>query len=162
MRSLEDRMSTATRFANCRQIIVALRLYAADHDGKYPDADLPSARDSNTVFRHLIVAGTIEDERIFGGRASPYTPDGELGSAPDYVRAVEPSENHWAMTKGLRDDGPGPAPFVFENPADATWPPTWNADVSTKPNKGRAWAGGKIIVGAHDTSVEFMKLSSKT
>jgi hypothetical protein len=147
---------------NCRQIILALRLYAVDHDGRYPDADVPEARDSNTVFRRLIAAGTVGDERLFGGYSSPYAPDGELGGAPEYSRAAEPGENHWAMTKGLSGDIRGTVPFVFENPGEATWPPTWRADISTVARKGRAWKGGRIIVGSQDTSVELMKLDSPT
>src|SRR5213079_2328580 len=52
--------------ANCRQIILSIRLYAADHDGAYPDAAVPLAIDSNTVFRQLIIFGSLEDEKIFG------------------------------------------------------------------------------------------------
>lgn len=146
--------------ANCRQIIIAIRIYAEDHDGAYPDAIVPFATDSNTVFRQLIIEGALEEEKIFGAGASRYTPDGDIGSAPDYARALQPGENHWAMTKGLSDGAPGGIPLVYENPVQATWPPTWNASMAGRSVKGRSLSGGKVIIGTNDTSVELMRLTS--
>jgi hypothetical protein len=152
--------SLTKSIANCRQIILSIRLYAADHDGAYPDAGLPLATDSNTVFRQLIITGELEDEKIFGCGASRFVPDGDIGNAPDFSRAVQPGENHWAMTKGLNDNSPGEMPLVYENPTDAAWPPAWNADAAGRSVKGRTWSGGKVIIGTNDTSVELMKLES--
>jgi hypothetical protein len=145
--------------SNCRQIILSIRLYASDEGGAYPDSKLPGATDSNTVFRQLIIAGSLEDEKIFG---SPGGPDGNVGEMPDYAEAILPGENHWAMTKGLNDSSPGSIPLVFETPANASWPPAWNPDAAGKPVKGRSWSEGRIIIGTNDTSVQLMKLSSKT
>lgn len=147
--------------SNCRQIILSIRLYAADEGGAYPDAKLPLAKDSNAVFRQLFVEGSVEDEKIFGCYGL-FFPDGIIGASPDYDEALMPGENHWAMTKGLDDASPGGVPLVFENPAAATWPPIWNADAVGQPVKGRSWSGGRIIIGTNDTSVQLMKLSSKT
>jgi hypothetical protein len=147
--------------ANCRQVVLSIRLYAADEGGVFPDAKVPDLQYSNAAFHELIVSGSLEDEKIFGCGLSPFMPDGQIGEKPDYVRAVEPGENHWAMTKGLTDSSPAGIPLVYENPVDATWPPTWNADAAGKRVKGRSWKGGKIIVGTNDTSVEVMKLESK-
>src|SRR5690349_19229429 len=72
--------------SNCRQIILSIRLYAADHDGAYPDSVVPLATDSNTVFRQLIIDGALEDEKIFGCGASRFMPDGDIGVAPEYSR----------------------------------------------------------------------------
>jgi hypothetical protein len=147
--------------ANCRQIILSIRLYAADEGGIYPDARVPGAKDSNTVFRQLIVAGSLEDEKIFGAPpCSPFVPDGVIGSAPDYAQAVERNENHWAVTTGLNDSSPRSIPLVYENPVDSKWPPTWNSNASDLPAKGTVLTRGKVVVGTGDTSVELMKLSS--
>jgi hypothetical protein len=148
--------------ANCRQIIIAIRLFAADEGGRFPDSSVPGAKDSNSVFRHLIVAGCLEDEKIFGCGNSPFLPDGNIGSAPDFAQAVQPGENHWAMTKGLEDNSSGGIPLVYENPAEFAGEPLWNADAAGQRVKGRAWTGAKIIVGTLDTSVELMKLASLT
>lgn len=145
--------------ANCHQIILSLRLYAADAGGAYPDAKVPEARDSNTVFRQLIVSGYLEDEKIFGASDSPFIPDGDIGEKPEYARALQPNENHWAMTRGVDDSAPGGVPLVYENPAEPTWPPTWNVDAYGSPIKGKS-RRRKIIVGTNDTSVEMMVLGS--
>lgn len=150
--------------ANCRQIILSIRLYAADNGGRYPDSVVPDAKDSNTVFRLLFVAGELEDEKIFGAGNSLFVPDGKIGDPPAYARAVEPGENNWAMTKGLDDSSQDGIPLIFESPSHVSWPPAWNADAADQKVKGRAWKGNstsaKIIIGTDDTSVELMKLSS--
>lgn len=152
---------TTESIANCRQVILSIRLYAADEGGIYPDAKVPGLQYSNAAFRELIVSGSLLDEEIFGCRLSPFMPDGDIGEKPNYVRAVEPGENHWAMTKGLTDSSPLGIPLVYENPVEATWPPTWNADAAGKQVKGRSWNGGKVIIGTSDSSVELMKLESR-
>ena len=60
---IEKSCQSATA-ANCRQIATALHLYAADHDGKYPDADASMPTTANQAFRVLICKGVLEDERI--------------------------------------------------------------------------------------------------
>jgi hypothetical protein len=148
--------------SNCRQVIMAIRLYSADERGAYPDAKMPGVEDSNTVLRKLFIAGNIEDEKTFACQVSPFVPDGDVGEPPRYERALEPGENHWAMTKGLSDVSPGQLPLLYENPAVASWPPAWNADAAGQPLKGRTWKGGRIIIGFNDASVEIMILNSKS
>ncbi len=162
VKEYRENCTIAKPIANCRQIILSIRLYAPDEDGSYPDARVPGAIDSNAVFRELFKAGTLEDEKIFGCGASPFNPDGDIGTRPDYAHALESGENHWAMTSGLNDKAPGNMPLVYENPAEAAWPPTWNADMKGLPAKGRVWADGGVILGTNDTSVEWLKLASRT
>jgi prepilin-type N-terminal cleavage/methylation domain-containing protein len=139
---------------NARQIILLLKSYAGDFNGNYPDSDKENPPQSaNDAFRQLFVRGLIEDEGIFGCPNSPFTVDKNIGESPDYQEAVGPMENHWCMTKGLTDSASGNAPIVFENPTGEGWPPTWNADVAGTPKEGRAWRGGKILVGKNDGSV---------
>ena len=144
--------------ANCRQIILSIRLFAADEGGKYPDQDSSNpASTSNMAFRNLIKAGALEDEKIFGCGASKYTPDGNIGTAPNYDEAVKGGENHWMMTGDLNDSTSGGLPLVYENSVSAGTDPAWNADAAGRSVRGRTWSGGKIIVGTNDTSVELMK-----
>jgi prepilin-type N-terminal cleavage/methylation domain-containing protein len=144
--------------ANCRQIIIAIRLYAADEGGRYPDQDTAEpASTANIAFRTLIKSGALEDEKIFGCGASKYMPDGNIGVAPEYEEAVKPGENHWMMTADLNDSSPGGIPLVYENAAATGTDPSWNADAAGRSVRGRTWSGGKIIVGTNDTSVEVMK-----
>jgi hypothetical protein len=146
---------------NCRQIITAMRIYAADHDGKYPDAALTDPQSSNEAFRVLFQKNIIDNEMIFGCRMSPYVPDGDIGTPPDFKQALEAGENHWALTKGLSNSDLGSIPLVFENPVVATWPPKWNVDAKGTPTRGRAWGNG-VIIGMNDSSVGIQPLQSKT
>lgn len=145
---------------NCRQIIAALKLYASDHQDRYPDADASAPKTSNQVFRILIREGYLEDERCFGARGSKFNPDNIIGDAPKLPEALEAGENHWAMTKGLSDSSAALTPLVFENPTSATWPPTWNVDAAGRKERGRAWRGGKIIIGLNDSSVMPIRLAA--
>ena len=97
--SVQDKANQASTAGNAKQIIAALRLYAGDNNGSYPDSDKaeePSS--SNKAFALLIKADILNDERIFGAKSSKYFPDNNVGEAPEYAEALEPGENHWAMT----------------------------------------------------------------
>lgn len=142
---------------NARQVITALKLYAGDHNGAYPDSALPDAKSSNEVFRLLIREGVLQDERIFGAKVSPFMPDNDIGDAPQYHKALEAGENHWAMVKGLTDKAIATSVVILENPFTAS-PLRWAEGDGKKAFKGRTWKGGAIIVGFNDTSVQAMKL----
>lgn len=141
---------------NARQVLISLKSYAGDNNGKYPEGPT-----SNDAFRELFIAGLIDDERAFTAYNSPYEPDNDIGVAPHFDEAVCRNENHWAMTKGLTDSSPGDVPLVFENPIDPTWPPYWNARISNQRQPGRAWKGGKIIIGRNDGSINGEQLTDK-
>jgi hypothetical protein len=149
--------------SNARQIVMALKLYASDHDGKYPDAALADPKNANEVFRILFKEETIESEAaeaVFGCPVSPFVPDGKIGSSKDRSKALDAGENHWAIMRGLEDYMSGNIPLVFENPAKATWPPMWNPDAKGTPTRGRAWSTG-IIMGMNDGGAQIMPLDAK-
>jgi len=146
--------------SNCKQIVLAMKIYASDHDGHYPDLTLPNGDNSNEVFRVLFKEGWFSDEYIFCSPKSPFIPDNNIGTAPDFSEALKAGENHWAMTKGLNDASPARMPLVFENPSEATWPPKWNACLTGKAKPGRTWSEGRVIIGFKDGSVQAMKLES--
>lgn len=146
---------------NCKQISVAIHIYASDNCGVYPDAANLPRTSSNKSFRKLFVDHILDNEVIFGAPLSDYVPDGKIGSVPDFLEALKPRENHWAMTAGLTDASYGSIPLVYENPAVASWPPLWNADLQGAPAKGRVWKGAKIVIGLNDTSVQLMPLAAK-
>ena len=137
----------------CRYIIISMTSYAKDHGGRFPNGTT-----ANEAFRQLIKDGQLEDERVFSAPRSPYVPDNNLGEAPDYRQALEPGENHWAMTKGLTNKADGNTPLVFENPAVKSWPPLWDTRLQGVAQPGRVWKGNKIIVGCADGSVNIEKL----
>jgi len=143
--------------SNCKQIITAMLVYASDHNGKYPTGGT-----ANETFRKLIVADILQDERLFGCPSSPFVPDVNVGTSPDFLDAVGRGENHWMLVDGLRDDSSGEAPLVFENALDASWPPVWDGSLYNGVRKrGQTWKGGRIVVGNNDSSVSVEKLSGK-
>lgn len=151
-------MSAQTSAANnCRQIIMALRIWANENNGVFPDAGTPLPKSSNQAFRKLIQDKITQDERIFGNVGSPFQPDAELGDAPDYPRALEPGENHWAMMAGLKIDNNGTLPLIFESTASSQWPSEWFENTNP-PVRGRTWQTKKFIVGCLDNSVHVGQL----
>ncbi len=150
----------AATMENCRQILLALKRYAGDHDGTFPDAHPSGPSTSNEAFRILIREGVLDNERVFGAKQSKYYPDNDIGGSPAFTETLEAGENHWAMTKGVTAKSIPKFPLVFENPAQAGWPPAWNCDAAGTKEKGRGWRGGKIIVGFNDGTVELVQLES--
>jgi GYF domain 2 len=147
--------------SNCRQIITAMRIYATDHNGNYPDSAALKAMSSNEAFHELFTDGVLNNESIFGcPLSSDGNPDGKIGSAPGFVEALQPGENHWALTKGLKDSSEA-IPFVFEAPAVSTWPPRWLYRRSESKDFGRTWRNGKIVIGSHDSSVALLPTEKK-
>lgn len=160
---VQTKANMASTAGNAKQICTALRIYAGDNDGSYPDADPDeSPANSNEAFRLLIKKGVLDDERIFGAKVTFAKPDNNIGEAPDFNEAVEEGENHWAMTKELTDSSKAMTPLVMEAPESTGWPPMWNADAAGKKTKGRAWKGGKVIVGFCDSSVQPIDLEAAT
>lgn len=158
---VQERAKIMQATTNARQIVIAIKGYAGDQSGNYPDADRSaSPQTSNDAFRLLFVAGLMEDERPFTAENSAYEPDNIIGSPPDFRQALEAGENHWAMTKGLSDSSDGNAPLIFENPVEASWPPMWDCNQSGKKVPGRAWRSGKIIIARNDGSVMAEQLES--
>jgi len=151
---ISDKSNQMKATSNCRQIIMAMKAYAADHNGKYP-----TGRTANEVFRELVRADILQDERIFGSPLSRFVPDKDVGLAPDFAKAVGPGENHWMMLGGLRDDSLAIAPVVFENSLEASWPPIWDGSPYEGIRKrGQTWKGGRIVVGTNDGSVVVERL----
>jgi prepilin-type N-terminal cleavage/methylation domain-containing protein len=163
---IQDMANQTSTSNNCRQIIMAMKIFANDNNSIYPDTyNNPQtggpALNANDAFRVLIQEDIIQDERIFGAKASMFMPDGNIGTAPSFDQALQAGENHWAMTQGQTTSSNGIMPLVFENPLAPSWPPQWNCDASGQPKPGRAWRGGKIIIGRNDNSVNVESLASK-
>lgn len=147
---------------NCRQVIMAMKQYAQRNGSQYPDAATDpvtgnTARSSNEAFRSLIRQRIVSEEKIFGAPAG-YKPNGVIGTSPGYEQALLPGEVHWAITAGLTDTSDGGIPLVYENPAEPTWPPKWNASVAGQIRPGRTWVGSQIVIGRQDCSVSIVDL----
>jgi prepilin-type N-terminal cleavage/methylation domain-containing protein len=163
---IQDMANQTSTSNNCRQIIMAMKIFANDNNSIYPDTyNNPQtggpAITANDAFRVLIQEDIIQDERIFGAKASKFVPDGNIGTQPSFDQALQAGENHWALTQGQTTSSNGIMPLVYENPLAPSWPPQWNCDAAGQPKEGRAWRGGKIIIGRNDNSVQVEQLATK-
>ncbi|QIF03596.1 hypothetical protein [Roseimicrobium sp. ORNL1] len=145
--------------SNCRQITMALKAYADDHNGEMPDSALDQPRSSNEAFRLLFTEHYLDNEMWFGCPFSPFHPDGQVGSEPQFTKALEAGENHWAMTAGVGKDTPDSVPLVYENPAIASWPPQWNYAARGTATKGRTWSKG-IVRSSLDGTAFLQKVDA--
>lgn len=75
-----------------RELYAALSAWAAENDGAFPN----EPGDANANFRLLFKAGLLSGEEGFGGPGDGWClagkPDGVIGSAPDFAKALEPGE----------------------------------------------------------------------
>jgi prepilin-type N-terminal cleavage/methylation domain-containing protein len=160
---IQDMGNQTSTASNCRQIIMAMKIFANDNNTRYPEAYTGDSqvRTSNDAFRVLFIKDIIQDERIFGAKASKFVANCNIGSAPNFEQAVATDENHWALTPGQTQDSSGIMPLVYENPAVPSWPPKWNCDAAGQRVPGRTWRGGKIVIGRNDNSVNVEQLAAK-
>ncbi len=163
---IQDMANQTSTSNNCRQIIMAMKIFANDNNSLYPDSyNNPNtggqAVSANDAFRVLFQEDIIQDERIFGAKASRFIPDGNIGASPTFDQALSAGENHWALTQGQTTSSTGIMPLVYENPLAPSWPPNWNCDAAGQPVPGRTWRGGKVIIGRNDNSVGVEQLAAK-
>jgi hypothetical protein len=144
---------------NCKQIILALKLYARDARSIYPDGRNKEFKSANQVFRELFREEIVSDERIFDCPKSVFTADNIIGSPPAFEKALLPGECHWMLLKHQTEASHPKTPLIIENSMNADWPPKWDV---TPPEglrkRGQAWPGREIIIGRNDGSVAVEKL----
>lgn len=142
-------------------IFISIKTWANDHSGRHPDSILGEKATSNMAFRELFKSDIMLVERVFSTVRSPFVPDGEIGSAPDYAKALEPGENHWMLVAGLSNESPGRTPLFFENALDTSWPPKWRPGFFMPHVRGRSWRGKKIVVGFNDGNIRLVPLKKQ-
>lgn len=155
--ALAERAKEAPALRNAWQITMALKIFANDSQGLYPDS-MVDPLSTNLAFRLLFKEDVIADERVFGCPSSPFVPDGRIGSAPNYDQAVEAGENHWMMVGKLSTSSDGRLPLLYENAVDAAWPPKWHDGIAPKAVRGRCWPLGRVVVAFNDTTVRMVSL----
>ncbi len=158
---IQDMAKQSSACSTARGIVMCVKAWAQDHSGKYPDSILGEKATSNMAFRELIKSDHLLDERIFLGERSPFIPDGEIGSAPDFAKALEPGENHWMLVAGLSNASPDRTPLFFENALDTSWPPKWRPGFFMHHVRGRSWRGKGIVVGFNDNSTLLVPLKKQ-
>lgn len=145
---------------NCKEVILALKYFAKDWGSAYPDVRFQELRSSNQIFRKLFQEEEVlGDEHIFGCPDSSFVPDGLVGSAPNYEKAITPGECHWMLLKEQTDAAPSRIPLIIENSLNTSWPTQWDVMPSKgRRKRGQAWPGREIIIGRNDGSVAVEKL----
>ncbi len=142
--------------AQAKQIGLALKLFAADHDGAYPRRGVPeemtaTPKDANAAFACLFPT-YVTSETIFGNRLSTY----QTGTGPDNVidlaysgapkETLQPGENVYGYVMGLTDKDDPRTPLV----ADGT--DGMGFYCSNPSTRGGIWGGAKAIVIRLDNS----------
>ena len=154
--SVTERANQTKDLSNGKQIGLACKLYAGDHDGKFPfqngqvdpptDIAAPGSGSSNAVFAALVPA-YIPTEKIFYLAKSTWSP-----TVPDENTALptarlEQGTNNFAYMFGLNDTDNPNYPLIFDAPTNGTT--TYPTNPATK---GGVWKGKKAIVIHTDTS----------
>ena len=130
---LNGKITRAT--GDARQIFLAVKMYAADHDGAFPGAE---ASNSNEAFRELFPA-YMQAEVNFAVPNSPVGKRADNKIDPP-SRALERGENHWAYVAGLNDTSHPMWPLIVDH-TDGS------GHYTTRENEpGGTWRGSKAIV----------------
>lgn len=156
----------AKALSNARQIVGALRTYASDNDGKFPDHPVAAGgvagpgdlATSNEAFRQLF-PNYLTSEQIFYVPKSAWSnnkPDDRLDAETLSAgpQTLNVGENHWAYFPKLTDSSNSAMPLVCDAPIAANADPQYT-DVAT--DKGGVWQGKLAIVVRIDQSAEKLK-----
>jgi prepilin-type N-terminal cleavage/methylation domain-containing protein len=140
------RISRAT--ADARQVGLALRGYAQDNDGAYPEGK--DITNSNQAFRELFPT-YMQVESNFAVASSPVGKSADNKIEPE-TRALERGENHWAYVAGLNDTSHALWPLIVDH--------TDGSGYYGKDEKklGGTWGGSKAVVVRCDGGAIAMKL----
>ena len=155
--SVQIKGSQTKALAQCKQIGLALKLFAGDNDGVYPRNGVPTAlasdpNTSNAAFAPLFPTYT-QSEAIFGNKLSAY----QKGTGPDGVfdqtylgtpnQTLRTGENVYGYMLGLSDANNPSSPLIFDGPKN-----TSGAYDKIPSNVGGVWSGTKAVVIRLDNS----------
>ena len=137
-------------------IFLLLSTWAADHDGACPD--LPG--DANENFRVLFQSRLTDNERLFAipgdGWCLPDKPDGNLGTAPGFSKALEPGEQSYAYVAGLDSASSSNLPLLFYQPGPTGGFQFWTSVSGSA--KVQRWTGPDILSTQWGTDPEKIRL----
>jgi prepilin-type N-terminal cleavage/methylation domain-containing protein len=124
-----------------RNIGLALKLYANDHDGLYP-----TGSSAMEAFNKLLPAdassnGYIKDKKAFAVKGSAWTPTRDSSADAAAGTKLAKEENHFAYFSGLSADGGEDWPVVFDGPKSEDG--TYSAK---KTEQGGVWEGKVAVV----------------
>lgn len=176
---VQERAKQTKDLSNAKQVVLALRQFAVDNNGEFPNrkygtgtptSDYPTAtilntgNNSNDALRWLLPT-YLRTEQIFLVPGSVWSPnadevlDGTFGTATT-PGTLSTGENGYAYMTGLTDTSESTEPLV----ADA-WIGPANAGITYSTNKtaqGGVWGGTKAVVAFVDGSGQVMKVNDVT
>ena len=169
---VKERGDQTKDLSNAKQIALALRQFAIDNNGVYPNKAPGGAGDynsapsvvpttSNDAFWWLFPS-YLQTEQIFAVPGSAYTPgnpDNVTDPAGSSTRTntLKQGENAYAYVTGLTDTSNSTFPIIADGFVPASTPSNPVYDPS-KSNKGGVWAAKKAVVVLCDSSGQLMKV----
>ena len=149
---------------NARQIMLALRLYANDHNGVYPSYTLQNGQsttttvaNSNEAFAQLFPTYINTEATFWLARSafcSPNPPNEKKDNPPvdPPVLTLASGQNEWAYVLGLSDASDPSLPILADGFASAQLH-TYSKDSS---QKGGVWQAEKAIIAHADGSTSIL------
>jgi hypothetical protein len=157
-----ERANQTKDLSDIRQVGVALKLFASDHNGNFPitkDPDgtgNPDITTANQAFRELF-PNYLTTEDIFVVKGSAYTKigaDDRIDQNPtggNYTQTLKAGENSYSYILNLNETSNPGFPLVADGFADpVASPPVYVAD---KTQKGGVWGAKRAVVLNCDGSV---------
>ena len=163
--SVQIKGAQTKALAQAKQIGLALKLFASDNDGSYPQKGVPSgfaaAPTTSSEAFSVLFPTYVQNEQIFynklaKGYAATTPPDNQIdaaGTIPN-AKTLAAGENVYGYMNGLSDTNNSAYPLVFDG--------TTASGTSTyaKSGTGSVWTGTKAIVIHLDNSGSVDNLNS--
>jgi prepilin-type N-terminal cleavage/methylation domain-containing protein len=173
---VQERAKQTKDMSNTKQIVLALKQFAVDHNGLFP-AKLP---DSNydTAAKGPLVAGStsndafwwlfptyLTDEQLFVVPSSAWSPgaDNALDAPGANARSktLAAGENGYAYVLGLNDTSSANFPLVADGLVNGAKAGGWTY-TTDKTVKGGVWGGKKAVIAFVDGSAQVMTCNDFT
>ncbi|MEO6788867.1 MAG: type II secretion system protein [Chthoniobacteraceae bacterium] len=144
--------------SNCKQTVLALRMYADDNDGLYPSTTAPvggvdgtalAAGDySNKAFENLMPKYTTS-KKIFINKASAWCKNPIADTTAADSNLVKKGQNDWLYILGLTSTSDSRWPLI----ATGTKSASELTYTNITSDKGGVWGGTDAVIGYCDGSV---------
>jgi prepilin-type N-terminal cleavage/methylation domain-containing protein len=170
---VQRRAKQTKDLSNGKQIVIALRQFALDNNGEFPNkvyvagsaytdsslTPLSSSSTSNDAYRWLIPTYT-QSEEIFAVPGSKWNspgPDNKIDQGTTTGETLKAGENGYAYTSALQDTSNTLFPLVED--AWSTTIPNYVADTSLP---GGVWSATKAVVIFIDGAGQVMTVDDRT
>jgi prepilin-type N-terminal cleavage/methylation domain-containing protein len=171
---VQERAKQTKDMSNAKQILLALKQFALDHNGVFPNkapaadydtatTNLTSSNTSNDAFWWLFPT-YLTDESLFVVPGSAWSPGAnnvlETQPASSRSETLAAGENGYAYIIGLNDTSNAAFPLVADGFITGATPPwTYTQD---KTVAGGVWGGKKAVVAFVDGSAQVMTCNDFT